>query len=119
MSSIGSPSSVYFKSEEINKNGAIQSDPSIANDYFYNYKILGFDLLFNAVENRVVKVIFHSNFPCHYNFNNYFMCNFEIPILVNPETNQTFVVTPSTTVIEINLKNLIFYNFNFGFYFFF
>ncbi|CAF0957521.1 unnamed protein product, partial [Brachionus calyciflorus] len=101
MSSIGSPNSVFYKSEELNKSGAIQSDPSLANDYFYNYRTLGFDLLFNSSQNRVAKFILHSNFPCHYNFNSYFMCNFEIPILVNPETNQTFIVTPATTLEKL------------------
>ena len=44
MSVLGTPSSVYYKSEEINKlalNDNIQSLANQQNDYFYNYITLG------------------------------------------------------------------------------
>ena len=98
MSLIGTPSSVYYKSEELNKTSDMSlSNFTQQNDYFYNYITLGIDVLFSSETNTATKFILHSNFPCHYNFNSYFMCNFEIPITV-AETNQVFVVTPSTTV---------------------
>lgn len=103
LSLIGSPSSTYFKSEESNKLVSTESSPASIgqqNDYFYNYVTLGIDLLFSSETNRVIKIILNSNFPCHYNFNSYFMCNFEIPILV-PETNQVFVVSPATTLQKL------------------
>lgn len=101
MSVLGTPSSVYYKSEEFNKIGlndiTNQSFNCQQNDYFYNYITLGLDILFNSETNRASKFIFHSNFPCHYNFNSYFMCNFEIPIYLQ-ETNQLLTITPATTV---------------------
>lgn len=116
MSVIGTPNNVYHKSEELekligqmNENGngvnggngtsgaQLPANPAQYNDYFYNYITLGLDVLFGANTGRAVKFILHSNFPCHYNFNSYFMCNFEIPITLH-ETNQIFVVTPATTV---------------------
>lgn len=112
MSVIGTPNNVYYKSEELDKLGINDNCVSLSNlsqynDYFYNYITLGLDVLFNSDTNRVVKFILHSNFPCHYNFNSYFMCNFEIPITI-PETNQTFIVTPMTTLQNLqetlNLK---------------
>jgi len=103
MSVLGTPSSVYYKSEEFNKlalNDNIQSLPNQQNDFFYNYITLGLDILFNSDTNRATKIVLHSNFPCHYNFNSYFMCNFEIPITI-PETNQNFIVTPATTLQKL------------------
>lgn len=105
MSVLGTPSSVYYKSEELNKLSLNENFSSVANlsqqkDYFYNYITLGLDILFNSETNRVTKFIMHSNFPCHYNFNSYFMCNFEIPI-TNPDTNQIYMVTPSTTLQKL------------------
>lgn len=96
MSVIGTPNTVHYKSEELNKLGVTDHQ----NDYFYNYITLGLDILFSSETNRATKFILHSNFPCHYNFNSYFMCNFEIPITV-PESNQVLVVTPSTTLQKL------------------
>ena len=51
MSVLGTPSSVYYKSEEFNKlalNDNIQSLTNQQNDYFYNYITLGlvsFDII--------------------------------------------------------------------------
>jgi len=106
MSALGTPSSVFYKSEELNKlqhnNNNESSDSSQQNDYFLNYVTLGVDMLCNSETNRVSKFILHTNFPCHYNFNSYFMCNFEIPIVLpdsnNSGANQIFTVTPSTTL---------------------
>lgn len=108
MSVLGTPNSVYFKSEELNKLGNKENFSSGVNvnqqnDYFYNYITLGMDILFSCETNRVTKFVLHSNFPCHYNFNSYFMCNFEIQ-LTNPETNQPYTVTPSTTLSKLQEK---------------
>jgi len=105
ISVIGAPNGVNYKSEDLFKMGISENLQSISNvsqynDYFYNYITLGMDSLFNSDNHRVSKFILHTNFPCHYNFNSYFMCNFEIPITV-PETNQTFVVTPTTTLQKL------------------
>ena len=94
---IGTPSTIYYKSEETNKltyNESLQGLPNTGqqNDYFFNYMTLGVvsdplslwgfgdicgvklvsshkDLLFNAETNRLSKIILNSNFPSHYNFN--------------------------------------------------
>jgi hypothetical protein len=103
MSSIGTPSSVYFKSEERNKSKANEIGPSSnqhESDYFFNYITLGLDILFSSETNKVIKFIFHSNFPCHYNFNSYFMCNYEIPLALQ-DTSQSFTVTPATTLQKL------------------
>jgi len=103
MSLLGSPTSVFYKSEELSKlyqsdsaaaslSGPAHNLPSNQFDYFYNYVTLGLDILFNADTHRVAKFVLHSNFPCHFNFNSYFMCNFELeidgkkgqPIKINP-----------------------------------
>jgi hypothetical protein len=106
MSMIGTPTSVYYKSEEIMKqikNDSIimsQSNLSQQNDYFFNYVTLGIDILFSGETNRVQKFILHSNFPCCYNFNSYFMCNFEIPIdTTQAKSNCKQYLTPATTVM--------------------
>ena len=44
MSVLGTPSSVYYKSEEVNKLGLNDNSRSLSNqqnDYFYNYITLG------------------------------------------------------------------------------
>jgi len=38
-------------------------------DYFYNYFKLGMDILFDMRTHVVKKFIFHTNFPCHNDFN--------------------------------------------------
>lgn len=110
MSILGAPNSVYYKSEELNKLNTSEniSTANQQNDYFYNYITLGLDILFSSETNRAIKFILHSNFPCHYNFNSYFMCNFEIQ-LTNPETNKICMITPTTTLQklqeQLNIKS--------------
>lgn len=43
-------------------------------DYFYNYFQLGMDFLFDASTHTVKKFILHTNFPTHYEFNQYPFC---------------------------------------------
>lgn len=100
LSLIGSPTSIYFKSEESsklyqNENLLSQNLQQLNNpyDYFYNYVTLGLDILFSADTHRISKFVLHSNYPCHYNFNSYFMCNFEILL---SDKSQQFLITPST-----------------------
>lgn len=103
MSVLGTPNSVYIKSEELSKIGMEKNSIGTnLNDYFYNYFTLGLDILFNSETNRATKFILHSNFPCHYNFNSYFMCNFELQ-LSTPDM-QTYTVTPATTLAKLQEK---------------
>lgn len=103
MSLLGTPSTVYYKSEDLAKLNNETPNISSYNDYFYNYITLGVAILFNSESHRIAKFVLHSNFPCHYEFNSYFMCNFELH-LTNPETNQTLVVTPATTLSKLQEK---------------
>jgi len=47
-------------------------------DYFYNYFTLGLDVLLDGETNRTKKVILHTNYPGHYDFNIHFRCNFQM-----------------------------------------
>lgn len=49
-------------------------------DYFYNYFELGMDLLMDATTHVLKKVVFHTNVPGHFEFNNYAKANFRIHI---------------------------------------
>eukprot|EP00124_Ichthyophonus_hoferi_P002046 Ihof_evm6s126 gene=Ihof_evmTU6s126 len=66
---LGPPSKIFYKDEDKMK---IHARTSIANTkcngYFYNYYPLGLDLLFSSTNHRVVKVVLHTNHPCHYDF---------------------------------------------------
>jgi len=53
-------------------------------DYFYNYFKLGMDILFDMRTHVVKKFIFHTNFPCHNDFNVYNKCNFKL-FFASPE----------------------------------
>lgn len=107
MSVLGTPNCVFYKSEDLNKQGLSENSSLTSinqqNDYFYNYITLGLDIMFNSETSRVTKFILHSNFPCHYNFNSYFMCNFEIQ-LTNPDTSQNISITPETTLSKLQEK---------------
>jgi hypothetical protein len=82
-SAIGAPSRVFFKSEDKmkihspNSRRRIQSKRS---DFFFNYFSLGLDILFDARTQRAKKIIIHTNFPGHYNFNMYNRCEFQLQL---------------------------------------
>ncbi|KAK2145279.1 hypothetical protein LSH36_690g02001 [Paralvinella palmiformis] len=85
VSSLGSPSKIFFKSEDkmkIHSPDANRMVKSRCADYFFNYTTLGVDILFDANTHRVKKFILHSNFPGHYDFNMYYRCDFVIPVTV-------------------------------------
>lgn len=90
-------------------------------DYFYNYFALGIDILFDIQTHIVKKFILHTNFPSHYQFNQYISvttylttlryvkCNFRIPIPVplQPLQNQAPNLKPQESIEEqINLLHL-------------
>lgn len=103
LSTIGTPSNVFFKSEELSKlynnenllAQALSQSNNNQFDYFYNYTTLGLDILFNADTHRISKFVLHTNYPCHYNFHSYYMCCYEIPLTISDST-QHLIVTPST-----------------------
>jgi hypothetical protein len=73
-------------SEHVKKNG----------DYFYNYFKLGFDILFDAKEHYVKKIVLHSNAIGHIDFSEYHKCNWvmKIPMTENNDS-----------ILNINVNN--------------
>ncbi|CAF0917432.1 unnamed protein product [Didymodactylos carnosus] len=101
LSVIGSPNSVYYKTEDkikIRNPASINSSSQRSqenSDYFFNYLNFGLDILFDGMNHTVKKFILHTNFPCHYLFDSYFPCNFELTVK-NYSTGKDLTVTPST-----------------------
>lgn len=82
-SSLGCPSRVFFKSEDkmkIHSPNAHRRSQHRRSDYFFNYFTLGLDLLFDARTQRCKKIILHTNYPGHYNFNMYHRCEFQLQL---------------------------------------
>jgi hypothetical protein len=80
VSDLGPPDKIYFKEQDKMK---IHSSSGVAvgmkgTEYFYNYFSLGLDILFDVTKHTVKKIILHTNFPSHYDFNRYTKCNFRI-----------------------------------------
>eukprot|EP01092_Planopodium_desertum_P016622 TRINITY_DN9327_c0_g1_i1.p1 TRINITY_DN9327_c0_g1~~TRINITY_DN9327_c0_g1_i1.p1 ORF type:complete len:182 (+),score=5.59 TRINITY_DN9327_c0_g1_i1:1-546(+) len=74
VSAIGAPSDLYYKIDDFRAGKPSRSG------YFLNYYDLGLDLLIDISTNTVIKIIFHTNFPCHMSFNQYAKCNFHYPL---------------------------------------
>jgi len=66
-------------------------------DYFYNFFALGVDILFDIQTHLIKKFILHTNFPSHYEFNQYVKCNFRITI-----DDQLRALVNSTTIPQQN-----------------
>ncbi|RKP09799.1 hypothetical protein THASP1DRAFT_28418 [Thamnocephalis sphaerospora] len=47
-------------------------------DYFFNYFRYGFDVLLDGRTHRCLKLVLHTNFPGHYDFDRYRKCQFSI-----------------------------------------
>ncbi|CAH8608577.1 unnamed protein product [Schistosoma guineensis] len=113
LSALGSPSRVFYKTEDKMKIHLPQSHRLVQprkSDYFFNYFPLGLDILFDAQTHEVMKFVLHTNQPGEYTFNTYYRCLFEIPIPIvklskentNTETDETdnvlnetkYLVTP-------------------------
>jgi len=76
---LGPPSQVYYKQEDKLKiHSAGPYAGTSCSDYFYNYFLLGVDILFDMNTHVVKKFLLHTNFPCHYDFYRYIKCNFVI-----------------------------------------
>lgn len=83
MSALGSPNHIFYKAEDKMKIHSPDGNRRIRSrkaDYFLNYFTLGMDCLFDANTHRMKKVVLHTNYPGHYNFNTYYRCNFNLPI---------------------------------------
>lgn len=72
--SLGAPSKVFYKSEDkmrIHSPNAHRRVTATKSDYFFNYFTLGMDILFDARSHLAKKLVLHTNYPGHYNFNMY------------------------------------------------
>ncbi|VDO99300.1 unnamed protein product [Schistosoma curassoni] len=117
LSALGSPSRVFYKTEDKMKIHLPQSHRLVQprkSDYFFNYFPLGLDILFDAQTHEVMKFVLHTNQPGEYTFNTYYRCLFEIPIPIvksskentNAEIDETdnvlnetkYLVTPFSKV---------------------
>jgi len=78
VSLLGEPTVVHRKTEDKMRIHSQDNSVRPLLDYFYNYFDLGFDLLFDGVSHTVKKIVLHTNFPCHYDFNRYTKCDFRI-----------------------------------------
>ncbi|UJR31079.1 hypothetical protein I4U23_018588 [Adineta vaga] len=101
LSVIGSPNSVYYKTDDKIKihnpspTSASSQRSQDKSDFYYNYVNFGMDILFDGQSHTVKKFILHTNFPCHYLFDSYFPCNFELTVR-NHITGKEITVNSST-----------------------
>jgi len=96
---LGAPTKVFYKSEDkmkIHSPFAHKRAASRRSDYFFNYFSLGIDILFDARTHQVKKIILHTNFPGHYNFNMYHRCNFDLA--VEPHSS---IINSTTDAVHI------------------
>lgn len=83
---LGAPNRVFYKSEDKMKIHAPSThDRPVArrSDFFFNYFTLGLDVLFDARTQRCKKLILHTNYTGHYNFNIYHRCEFQLQLRAN------------------------------------
>jgi len=80
ISELGPPTRVYYKEEDKMRIHSNASNTTGYPDYFYNYFSVGIDFLIDAHTHKVKKFILHTNFPTHYEFNQYVKCNFRIQL---------------------------------------
>ena len=63
---------IFYKSEDKMKIHAPDAHRRVrtrTSDYFLNYFTLGTDVLIDAGTHTVKKLVLHTNFPGHYDFN--------------------------------------------------
>ncbi|XP_076052328.1 PHAF1 protein CG7083 [Oratosquilla oratoria] len=99
---LGAPSRVFFKSEDKMKiHNAHARKATTRSDYFFNYFTLGVDILFDAKTQCAKKFVLHTNFPGHYNFNMYHRCEFELPLTVPRQPDETTQLIDIPTTITV------------------
>ncbi|XP_065200197.1 PHAF1 protein CG7083 [Planococcus citri] len=105
MSLLGSPSQVFYKSEDKMKihspNAHLHVKTPRRSDYFFNYFSLGLDILFDAKTQRMKKFILHTNYPGHYNFNMYNRCDFRICLNAEKQVPESKKQNSKDKVLEI------------------
>jgi hypothetical protein len=68
VATIGPPARIFFKHEDKMRIHAAEENAA-KGDYFYNYFALGIDVMFGVPHHVVKKIVLHSNFPSHPDFN--------------------------------------------------
>lgn len=85
LSDLGPPDEIFYKEEDkmrihlasalehqnSNSGNVALAARSGCGDYFYNFYSLGFDILFDSHTHTVRKIVVHSNFPNHHEFNRF------------------------------------------------
>lgn len=98
-SNLGAPSRVFFKSEDkmkIHSPSAHRRVQSKRSDFFFNYFTIGIDVLFDARTHKTKKIIMHTNYPGHYNFNMYHRCEFQLQLAADKVTEDAPLDAPVT-----------------------
>nr|CAG4643989.1 EOG090X06XP [Lepidurus arcticus] len=81
LSALGNPSRIFYKDDDkmrIHSPQPHRRIPGAYSDYFFNYFTLGLDLLFDGYSHLLKKIVLHTNYPGHYNFNMYHRCEFQL-----------------------------------------
>ncbi|XP_026466305.1 UPF0183 protein CG7083-like isoform X2 [Ctenocephalides felis] len=109
-SSLGAPSRVFYKSEDKMRIHSPNAHRKSArrSDFFFNYFTLGLDVLFDSRTQRLKKIVLHTNYPGHYNFNMYHRCEFHLQLAPDrPSTSDAgrlVDVTPSPVLVSAYSK---------------
>ena len=83
LAALGAPDKVFYKEADamqlhMDRTESSSQSTVSSSDYFFNYFSMGIDFLFDQHTHFVKKIVLHSNFPCHFDFNRYRKCNFRI-----------------------------------------
>nr|CAG4640892.1 EOG090X06XP [Eulimnadia texana] len=103
---LGSPSRIFYKAEDkmrIHNPQAHRRAPALFSDYFLNYFTLGMDLLFDGQFHSLKKIVLHTNYPGHYNFNMYHRCEFQLqlPVRLPVECDSSKLVDLSPSFMTV------------------
>jgi len=95
---LGPPSKIYYKPDDKLRIHTINLETKTSGDYVYNYFNCGIDILFGGHSHVIKKIMLHTNYPCHYDFNSYSKCFFNISI---PNTDKN---APEILPIDPHMK---------------
>lgn len=93
VSLLGQPASVFVKKDKRmqlqvpsglpSSSSAAAAPPRPQHDYFFNYPLLGLDLLFSSVTHGLTKIVVHTPYPLHQSYLQVHRCNFSC-VLTQP-----------------------------------
>lgn len=82
-------------------DGRAPSPPPHTPDYWYNYFLLGFDVLLDGVSHRVKKIVLHTNFVERPDFGTYARANFVIQAKHSGQATQHAQQRSSLSLLEL------------------